>query len=137
MTADPIPDINQTITAAVNARIEAEVVKALAGDEVIGQYVAAALQQIVEVPRRGSSYEKDRVTYLHAVLTKALQTATTDACTALILEEMPRIEDEVRKALRRNITAIAEGMATSMTQAASKGYGINVVVDLKIPKDVY
>lgn len=135
MTADPIPDINTTIAAAVNARIEAEVVAALSGDEVIGQYVAAALRQTVEVPGRG--YQKNSVPYLHNVLTKAIQEAAKGACTALVLEEMPKIEAEVRKALRRNINGIAEAIATSLTDRAQKAYGIDVTVDLKLPRGDY
>ena len=110
MSADPIPDINATIATAVNARIEAEVFQALAGDEVIGKYVTAALQAPVEVNDR-SGYGKDKKPYMTVVLSKAIQNATKDACTRLILEEMPAIEAEIRKSLQRNINLIAEGMA--------------------------
>lgn len=133
MTATPpIPDIDKTIVHAVNARIEAEVFAALAGDEAIGAYVAAALAQTVEVPsRRG--YGKEQVPFMHTVLTSAIQTATAEAVRRVINDELPTIEAEVSKALRRNVRGIAEGLAVTLKDAADKAYGVTVNLDLKMP----
>lgn len=126
-------EIDKAITHAVNARIEAEVAKALSGDEVIGQYVAAALQQQVEV-RRNGGYRTEKVPFLHEVLRQAIQEATKEAVRNMIAEELPTLENEVRKALRRQVTGIAESLANSLTKAASTAYGVNVEMSLKIPR---
>lgn len=125
-------DLNATITGAVNARIEAEVLKALSGDEVIGQFVAAALRQEVEV--RTNSYDRKKVTFLTKVLHDAIRDATQSAVRRTIAEELPTIEDEVRKALKRETRRIAETLANSLADAADKAYGVNVELSLKMPR---
>lgn len=134
MADEPIPSIDSTIAAAVNARIQAEVMQALAGDEVIGQFVASALQQPVEVkdPRRGS-YATSQVPFLTAVLHKAIQDATKEAVARLITAEVATIEEAVRKALRRDITTIAKTLTDSLVVAADKTYGVNVDLTLRMP----
>ena len=124
-------DLNATITNAVNARIEAEVFKALSGDETIGRYVSAALRQTIEV--KNNRYGTDRVPFLTLTLRSAIQEATKAAVTRIIAEELPTIEDEVRKALRRDIRGIAETLANSLKDAADKAYGVDVKLDLRMP----
>lgn len=135
MAADPIPDINAVIAGAVNARIEAEVVAALAGDAVIGQFVAAALNQQIELEDRSRSYQKIKTTFIANVLRKAIQEATQAAVANVILEELPTIEAEVRKALKRDIAGIAAGLAKTLEDVAKKAYGINVAMTLRMPND--
>lgn len=132
MTADPIPDINATIQAAVNARIEAEVFAALAGDETIGTYVAAALRQNIAV-KDPDRYTTRNVPFLNHVLREAIQEATKEATRKLIAEELPTIETEVRKALRRAVPEIASTLATQLATAATKPYGVSVDLTLKMP----
>ena len=129
---DVTTDLNQTISSAVTARIEAEVFAALAGDEVMAQYVAKALQQPVEVQNH-RTYRKEEIPYLRHVLVKAIQEATKAAVGRVIEEERPLIEEEVRKAVKRSATTIASGIAESLAERASQGYGINI--DLKVPGD--
>jgi hypothetical protein len=131
-TPEPLPSIDATIAAAVHARIEAEVARALMGDEVIGQYVAAALSQPVEVKDR-SSYRTTTVPFLTTVLRKAMQDATEAAVRTLIASEMDAIETEVRKALRRDLAAIAGTLTKSLVDAADKTYGINVDMTVRMP----
>lgn len=116
-------DLNATIASAVNARIEAEVAKALSGDEVIGQYVAAALNQEIEVER---SYRKTKTTWLKHTLRKAMQDSTKAVIQRVLEEELPLIEEEVRKAVKREAGAIAEGIAKSLAERGGRGYGIDV-----------
>ena len=118
--------------AAVTARIEAEVAKALSGDAFLAQYVAAALSQQVEVKDQ-RSYNTKRVPYLTHVLEEAIKEATKDAVVRLIAEELPTIEAEVRKALRRQVTGIAESLARSLNTAAKTAYGVNVDLTLRMP----
>jgi hypothetical protein len=128
-------DLNETIRSAVNARVEAEVTKALAGDEVIGALVTAALQQTVEVPARGGGYGKEKVPFMTQVVRKAIQGATQAAVAKVIEQEAPLIEEEVRKAFKRNAGAMAEGMVASLSERAASNYG--VTVELKLPNKDY
>lgn len=134
--ADIEADLNQTITAAVNARVEAEMMKALSGDETIGKFVLAALRQPVQKNpnARYGSEAKETETYLTNVLRKAIQTSAKAACEKFVADEIGLIEDEVRKALRRDVKRIAETLTQSLTDAAAKTYGIDVKVDLKMPR---
>lgn len=103
ITADPNATIANAVNAvnAVNARIEAAVLEALSGVEVIG----------------------------------AIRDATKAAVASILATERPLIEDEVRKALRRGVAKMAEGIASSLADNAANGYG--VTVELKLPGERY
>lgn len=131
MAGDPTLDLNQTIVSAVNARIEAEVAKALAGDEMIGRLVTAALMQPVEV---GRSFDHKKVPFLTSVLQKAIQTATETAIKKMIEQHIDDIEYAVRGALLRDLDRIAGVLTESLTTAAGKTYGFDVKIDLKMPR---
>lgn len=114
MAADPLTgDLNATITAAVNARVEAAVLSALAGDEVIGRYVAAALNE----PISQGSFARKATPFLTSVVKEAIQGATRSAVQELVDEERPKIVDEVKKALRRNLPEVAERLVDGMRMA--------------------
>ena len=127
-------DLNTTIASAVNARIEAEVFAALAGDETIGRYVTAALRRPVEVPAR-TGYGKDKVPFLSHVLESSFRDATKAAVARVLEEEQPKIEEEVRKALRRNVASIATELASSLTAAAQNTYGVKIDLQLRHKSD--
>lgn len=129
-TADITSDLDATIASAVNARIEAAVTQALASDEVLGRYVTAALQQPVD-PR--GNYNREKITFLQHTLSKAIQEATKAAVIKVLTEDRDEIEDQVRKALRRNVAGMADQIATSLAERATKGYG--VTVELRVPGD--
>lgn len=133
MSATPGPegDLNSVIANAVNARVEAQVLAALSGDEVLGRYVMAALNQPVQLPKPGSSYDKITVTFLNATLQKAVQAAVEQAVRAVVSDEVTAIEDAVRKELRRKIATVAEQLVGSLSKAAESPYGIKV--DLNWP----
>ena len=120
-------DLNATIASAVNARIEAEVMAALSGDEIIGRFVTAALQQKVGDQR----YGKQQRTFLAAALETATKDATKGAVGRLIEEERPLIEDEIRKALRRNVKTMADSIVGNLADKASSAYGVSV--ELRLP----
>lgn len=121
-------DLNSVISSAVNARIEAALVGALSGDEVIGRYVTAALTQPIEV---GSSYNKRKTTFIKHTLDAAMQDIAKAAVARVLTEEVGEIEAAVRKELRANISAIAQQLVGSVTKAAESPYGITV--ELKYP----
>ena len=122
MPADALTgDLNSTIAAAVNARVEAAVVAALSGDEVIGQYVSAALNE----PISRDSFSRKATPFLTSIVKDAIQKATRAAVEELVAEERPRIVDEVKKALRRNLPEVAERLVDGMRMAR---YSIEVRV---------
>jgi hypothetical protein len=123
-------DVAQTIAHAMNARVEAEVMKALAGDEMIGRLVTAALMEPVQTDR----YDRRAKTpYLHVKLNEAIKGATKIALQKVVEEETPLIEEEIRKALRRNIKTMAEQLTERLGDQLKNGYGINVT--LRTPND--
>lgn len=127
----PSPDtkgsIDETIAAAVHARIEAEVFEALSGDAVIGQFVAAALRVTVET---SGSYKRDRVPYLKKVLDDAIRKATMAAVNSAIAGERDRIEEEVRKALKREAPSIASVLVGALAEQAGSRYGMSLKLEL-------
>lgn len=121
--SEVINDLDATITSAVMARVEAEVTRALSGDEVIGRLVSSALQQEVEVKR---GYQREKKTVLKAALDKAVQDAVRDAITSVVDEERPLIEDEIRKALKRESRQIAEQFTQALVDASQRSFGFRV-----------
>lgn len=106
-------DLNSVITSAVNARVEAAVASALAGDEVIGRYVTAALQRPVEVPN-GTGFGKERKPFLSHVIEQAVRDATKVAVQKFITDEAATFEDEVRKHVRRAAPDFAAQMVGAL-----------------------
>ena len=125
-------DLNKVIASAVNARVEAAVAEALAGDSTIGAMVVAALQQPVEVPSR-NGYGKDRVLFLNHLISSAIREAAKSAVQKVLIEEQQTIEDEVRKHIRRHAPEFAAQMAGQLVDAASKSHGVSVT--LRMPSD--
>lgn len=121
-------DLNAVIANAVNARIEAQVAEALAGDEMIGKYVSAALMQEIEV---GVSYNKRKTTFLKNTLDEAIRAATKEAVMRVLAEETDAIEVAVRRELKASVTAIAAQLVGSVSKAVETPYGISI--DLKYP----
>src|SRR5690606_27963440 len=115
-------DLNTTIAAAVNARVEAAVMAALSGDELIGRYVSAALTEPVAQDTYG---RKPTKTYLTTVVTEAIQEATTAAVKELVEAERPKIVEEVKKALRRNLPEVADRLVDGLSLAR---YSVSVNV---------
>lgn len=131
MGNDLIPDLNQTIVAAVQARVEAEMLKALSGDEVIASFVTAALQE--QVPVTNDRYDRKTEPYVRNVLRKTIKEVTHQAVTRLIEEEMPSIETAIRKSLRRNIDSMTDGLVENLAKQAKGAYGIKI--ELRLPGD--
>jgi hypothetical protein len=122
-------DLNGVITAAVNARVEAAVMEALAGDATIGRLVVAALQQPVEVAK-SDGYGKVRVPFLNHLMSATIREAAKQAVARVLVEEQQAIEEEVRKHIRRSAPEIAAKMAGQLVEASSKSYGVSVTLRL-------
>lgn len=131
MTTPIEGDLNKVIVSAVNARVEAEMMKALSGDETVGRFVTAALREQVSVT--GDRYDRQTEPYITHILRAAIKEAAKTACVRLIAEELPTIEEEVRKALRRDVKRIAETLTNQLADVAAKTYGVSVDLTLKMP----
>lgn len=127
MTTNLNQDLNTTIAAAVSARVEAEVARALSGDEIVGKYIAAALNQVIQIDRYDS---RSKVTFLHQALRTAFQDMTKAAIAKVLADDAPLIEDEIRKAIRRSSSDLANSIVGNLVQLTSKGYGIQVTLRL-------
>lgn len=123
-------DLNATIASAVTARVEAEVMRALSGDEVISKYVTAALMEPVKTDNYNRKLDKPFLTH---ILKEAIQKATKETLARLLVEEQPLIEAEIRKALRKNVGTMAESIAQGLAKVGGSGYG--VTVQLNLPKE--
>ena len=128
--SDIANDLNATITAAVQARIEASVAEALSGNQLVTQYVAAALTREVTVRDR-DSYKDRKTTFLRETIEAQIKGATEVAVRKIIAEEAPAIEAAVTTELRKNVKAISSKLVGQVVEAASKSYGVSV--ELKYP----
>jgi hypothetical protein len=128
MTEPLTGDLNTVIATAVNARVEAAVVAALSGDDVIGRYVTAALQQEIEVEDR-STYRKVKMTFLNKVLMDAIRNTARTAVGVALEEEKEQIHKLVRAAVKRNLGAMTDKMTDKLLEQAGSQYGLTV--DLK------
>lgn len=132
MTDQLSSDLNATIAAAINAKVEASVIAALSGDEVLGKYVAAALNQQIEVKDGG--YNTRRTTFLRDTIDRTMQQAVKDAVHSFIQGEKELIEAEVGKALRKQAAKIANQFVTHLAeQTIGRSYGVNV--ELRFPNN--
>lgn len=119
-------DLNATIAAAVNAQVTARVAEALAGDQFIGKMVQAALTREVEVKVGGSYGRTVKTTFLNEAVRKSIEDVVRAGVQEAIDDEKDAIQAEVRKAVKRNLTVIADRLAEQVVNAADKPYGIKV-----------
>lgn len=130
MATEVTGDLNTVIASAVQARIETEVAAALSGSELMGQYVAAALTQTIEVEDRGS-YRKRETTFLRETIDKAIKEATAAAVRRVVAAEAEAIEATVAAEIRKNVKGIAKTLTGKLVERAESPHGISV--ELKYP----
>ena len=118
MTDSLTTDLNATIAHAVNARIEGQVLAALADSEVMGRMVTAALQKKVNT----GAYRNNETTYLQSLIGKAIEEKTVEVVAAELDTIRPLIETEVRKALRKSVGVLADSLVEGFVQAAAGSY---------------
>ena len=119
-------DLNDVISSAVLARIEAEVAGALSGKGFIDQYVIAAINKEIEVKDR--DYRTRKTTFLKESIDKSIQQATKAAIAKVIQEESAEIEKIVTTQLRKQVKTIAQGLTGQLVEAAKNAYGVNVEI---------
>lgn len=120
------PDLNDIITSAVHARVEASVLEALSGDHTFGKMVTAALQRPVEIPDPDRGYGKVRVPYVTHLLETTIRTAVADAVKRMVDESHEELEEAVREELKRSRGKIAEQLVSQVSQVAQSARGIKV-----------
>lgn len=123
-------DLNDIVTKAVSAKIDAAVLAALSSDDGMARYVTAALQQQVEVPD-GSGYGKKRVPFLHNIVTKAIQDATVTALNESVDELRPLLVEQVRKELRRQLPQLTDSLVETGINAMKARYDTRVNVSFE------
>lgn len=111
-------DLNETITAAVNARVEAAVAAAMLSDESFTKFVTAALQQ----PVKTDSYSRETKSYLNHLLEKTIEAKTKEVVAEEIAGAAEQIRDEVRKALRKSIGVISDQLVEGFVENSTGRY---------------
>lgn len=124
--------LDAIIAKAVETKIEAVLASALAGDEIIGQYVVAALQQPIEI---GPNYQKRKTTFLKHTIDEALRAATKAAVQRFVLEQQTAIEAAVAKELRAQTGKVAGQLVGSLAEKSATAYGLTV--EVKFPGKDY
>ena len=111
-------DLNEIVSRAVNARVEAQVTEALSGGEYMAQFVQAALNQKV----KGDGYRDEAKPLVKYVL----ETTIKEQAKAVVSEEVaalePLIREEVRKALKKSVGVIADSLVSGFVANASGRY---------------
>lgn len=120
---DLLPDLNDTIVSAVQARVSAEVLKALSGDELIGQMVAAALNKPVTV-RRG--YRDEQSTWVAEAVREVVTQIAREALHEAVELERPAIKKAVTDHLRGQRETIAENLVGGLAETSNSPYRVDV-----------
>ena len=116
-------NLSAIISEAVQAKVDAAVMEALSGDDVMGRYITAALQEEVK-----GGYSRDKQTFLQKAIKDALQKATEVAVNNFIEGETKALESLVEKELKKQSKSIAAGMVDSLAEQAKSQYRMNVSV---------
>ena len=129
MTTGLGKDLNDTIIAAVNAKVTAEVFAALNTDEVMAGFITQAMMQPVKVEQYGSKTEP----YLTVVIRKAIQEATKSAINEWMADNEGVLKARVREALSTRVEDMAGALVQGAISATSARYSTKV--DVKFQKE--
>lgn len=124
-------DLNDTIVAAVNAKVSAEVFAALNTDEVIGNYIMSAMMQPIKIEQYGSKTEP----YLTVVIRKSIQEATKKAIGEWMADNEGILKSKVREALTGNIEQMAGALVEGAIESTSHSYMTKVDVSFQKERD--
>lgn len=118
-------DLNATIASAVQARVEAQVVEALAGTEIVTEMVAVAMNRKIEV-KDDSGYRTRETTVIRHMIDQAIIVATEKAIQKVIAAEAEAIEAAITTELRKNVKGIARQLAGQLQEKVVNPYGLRV-----------
>ena len=110
-------DLNTTITAAVNARVESEILAAMSNSDILQSFVTAALSTKVS----GGYRDKEKT-----LLSHLLETTIQEQAKSVVAEEItkmqPAIREEVRAALAKSVGVISDALVDGFVANASGRY---------------
>ena len=110
-------DLGKIVEHGVSARIEAEVLAALSGSDLMARFVTAALNEKVE----GRNYG-DKETLLNKLLRKSIQEQTKEVVSEEIARLEPVIREHVREALAKSIDVITDSLVSGFVASANGRY---------------
>ena len=111
-------DLDATIIAAVNARVESEILATMADSGIMQQFVTAALA--TKVKTGGFSSEEK------TLLSHLLETSIQEQAKSVVAEEIarlaPQIREEVRSALAKSVGVISDSLVDGFVANAQGRY---------------
>ncbi|OQW34493.1 MAG: hypothetical protein A4E20_10765 [Nitrospira sp. SG-bin2] len=131
---DITDNLNDTIASAVKVQIEAKVLEALSGGEFFEKYVHAVLYRKIEVPDPQDRYRKVQINFIDNAISKVIESAVQNAVSMAVEEEREKIQDAVRKAVKRRSDQFAEDVTDGLIEAARKQYSYKFDVQLSVPR---
>jgi len=119
--------LDETIAAAVQAQISAQVLEALSGGQLFQKYVTAVLQSVVEVPDPKGGYGRTvKVTFVDNAIAGVIKKAVQEAVQNAVAEERERIQEEVRLAVKRRAADFAVVLTDELLKSAEDKWRFNV-----------
>lgn len=110
-------DLDDTITSAVNARVEASVIEALASNDVIATYVSAALNR-----ETSDRFGGEKKTFLTKLLGNTVEEMTKKVVAEEIQKQEDTIREEVAKALKKSIGVVADSLVSGFVENTKGSY---------------
>lgn len=129
MTTGLGKDLNDTIIAAVNAKVSAEVFAALNTDDVIAGFITQAMMEPIKEDRYSSKTEP----YLSIIIRKAIQEATKTAINEWMEDNQGVLKSKVREALSTQVEEMAGALVQGAIESTSARYSTKV--DVKFQKE--
>lgn len=125
MNDSPTADLNDIITSAVLARVEAQIAAAFTADGTFEAYVISALQQVIEIPD-GTGYGKKRVPFLNHLIQEAVRKSARLAVERYMTEHTEQLARAVERELTNRTDDIAKQMVEQVATKAKETYGVQV-----------
>lgn len=129
MTTGLGKDLNDTIIAAVNAKVSAEVFAALNTDDVIAGFITQAMMEPIKEDRYSSKTEP----YLSIIIRKAIQEATKTAINEWMADNEGVLKARVRETLSTQVEEMAGALVQGAIENTSARYSTKV--DVKFQKE--
>jgi hypothetical protein len=115
--------LDQTIASAVQAKVQAMVLEAMAGDETMKAFVVSALSQPVQLDR----YDRSKAQpFLHHTLAEAIKQITQATVRELLQERKDQIRAMVETQLVDRLPALAERLAESTIGDRAQYVSVNL-----------
>lgn len=130
---DLTDNLNDTIASAVKAQIEAKVLEALSGAQFFEKYVQSVLYSKVEITDPHDRYKKIRVNFIDNAISGVVKAAIQNATEAAVAEEREKIQDAVRRAVKRRSEDFAAQVTEGLLAATASKYSYRFDMKLSLP----